>query len=243
MSDIKDKLSKLLRMQSSSNVYEAANAASKLEELCRVHGISPDDVSVDHDPERDVVVKWKQGESFSRTDHAAWSLLQTVAQYFNGSTIRKNSYEGNRRLSYFEVIATQGNRIQIELYFDYLYETMERMADEAKALEKNSGRSYRSNYRKGWARGLSTALRQKKSRERDPSRGYVSDSKAIVLQDRDRIEKRLTDTAIARYYPKLGPAVSSTYGGNGTSDGHAAGRSTSIQKQVRSTKPKQLTGC
>ncbi len=144
------------------------------------HGISPDDVSVDHDPERDVVVKWKQGESFSRTAHAAWSLLQTVAQYFNGSTIRHHSYEGNRRLSYFEVIATQGNRIQIELYFDYLYETMERMADEAKALEKNSGRSYRSNYRKGWARGLSTALRQKKSRERDPSRGYVSDSKAIV---------------------------------------------------------------
>lgn len=242
MNDIKSKLAKLLRLQSSSNVYEAANAASKLEELCRIHGVSPDQVTTDHDPERDTVVRWKHGQSFSRTDHAAWNLLQSVAVYFNGRTIRSHEYHSGRRLSFISVIATQGNRIQIELYFEYLYELMEKMADEAKSNTLSNERSFRNNYRKGWAGGLDDALIDKKHRERDPSTGFVSDSKAIVLQSRDKIDKQLADDAIAKWYPQLRSSSGFVYGGNGTLAGHAAGRAASIQKQVRSPKTKQLAG-
>ena len=53
LNSIKAKISKLLRLQQSDNAGEAANAAAFVERLCREHGLTPDDINPDHDPERD----------------------------------------------------------------------------------------------------------------------------------------------------------------------------------------------
>ena len=97
---IKAKISKLLRMAQSDNVGEATNAATFVEKLCKEHGISPEKCSPDYDPERDVAVYWCMGKPFKRVDHAAWSLLNFVAEHFNGQTVNRSARSG--KAGYFE---------------------------------------------------------------------------------------------------------------------------------------------
>merc|ERR1711965_485477 len=96
--------------------------------------ISPDECSPDYDPERDVAIYWTSGKPFKRVDHASWSLLSAVAKHFNGTTISRcirKDEPGYVEFKYYrtiEVLATKGNQIQIDLYFEYLSEVMEKLA-------------------------------------------------------------------------------------------------------------------
>ena len=60
--------------------------------------------------------------------------------------------------------------------------------------------------------------------------------------ERDAIEKRAVDALVKQRYPRLRSGSGSTFGGNGTSAGHAAGRSTSVNRQVTRTSTPQLMG-
>ena len=66
--------------------------------------------------------------------------------------------------SVIEVLATKGNKVQIELYYQYLYEVMEKLADKAKAEHVAAGfhgdRAFRGNFRKGFARAIGQKLRE-----------------------------------------------------------------------------------
>tara|TARA_R100000734_G_C3312832_1_gene103980 strand:+ start:39 stop:815 length:777 start_codon:yes stop_codon:yes gene_type:complete len=250
---IKAKISKLLRMQQSDNVSEAANAAAFVEKLCKEHGISPEECSPDYDPDRDVAVYWTCGKPFKRVDHASWSLLSHVAGHFNGTTvsrcIRSNEpgYVEFKHYRTIEVLATKGNQIQIDLYYEYLSEVMDKLADKAKADHEAAGfhgdRAFKRNFRKGFAAAIGEKLscqrRQQMKEEQQLAPGVNG---SLALLKRTEIEKREVTALMNQRYPRLGSGSSGTYGGSGTSAGVAAGRSTSVSKQVtRSSRP-ALTG-
>ena len=248
---IKAKISKLLRMQESSNTNEAANAAAFVEKLCKEHGISPDECSPDYDPERDVAIFWCAGKPFKRVDHAAWSLLSRVAEHFNGRTVNRCARAGEP--GYFdhkrviEVLATKGNKIQIELYYEYLYDVMEKLADKAKAEHVAAGnygdRSFRGNFRKGFARAIGMKLREQRKAVYPESASFATAEKtALAVQRRNEIEQREVDALVKSRFPRLGTGGRQTYGGSGTSAGLAAGRSTSVSRQMSRSSVPALTG-
>ena len=252
---IKAKIAKLLRMQQSDNAGEAANAATFVERLCREHGLTPEDINPDFDPERDEATYWVMGTPFKRVDHADWSLLNAVARHFNGRTVQrgvrmedgfKMGADGYRySSSVIEIQATKGNRIQIELYFTYLKEVMERLADEAKAksvAEGHSSRSFRLNFRKGFANAIEQKLREQKKVSRDEQPQAQGQTAGLALLKRDAIEKKAVDALVKKRYPRLRSGSGQTFGGNGTTAGRAAGRATSVNRQVTRTSTPQLTG-
>ena len=255
IASIKAKLAKLLRMQQSDNAGEAANAAAFVERLCREHGLTPEDINPDFDPERDEATYWVMGTPFKRVDHADWSLLNAVARHFNGRTVQR----GIRRedgfkmgmddyrydSSVIEIQATKGNRIQIELYYAYLKEVMERLADEAKAksvAEGYSSRSFRLNFRKGFAQAINDKLKEQKKARRDEQPQAQGHTAGLALVKRDAIEKQAVDALVKQRYPRLRSGSGQTFGGNGTNAGRAAGHSTSVNRQVTRTSTPQLTG-
>ena len=256
--DIKAKIAKLLRMQESSNVNEAANAAHLIQALCQKHGVTVQDCQDKFDPERDVAVFWTMGRVFKRVDPAFWNLLDHVATYFNGTTVNTSATKHfdfnldtcNQTHRVIEVIATKGNKVQIELYFDYLCEVMEKMADEAKMERLRNGyygdRGFKSNFRKGFARAIGIKLRdQKRAEQIYQERQKVSDKPApdaLALFERNKIEKEQVLALVKRRFPKLGKSNGSSYGGSGTEVGFQAGKSTSTQRQVNRVELPRLTG-
>ena len=250
---IKAKISKLLRLQQSDNASEAANAAAFVEKLCKEHGISPDECSPDYDPERDVAIYWTSGKPFKRVDHASWSLLSAVAKHFNGTTISRcirKDEPGYVEFKYFrtiEVLATKGNQIQIDLYFEYLSEVMEKLANKAKADHEAAGfygdRAFRGNFRKGFAAAIGEKLSyQRRQQMREEQQQAPGVNGSLALLKRTEIEKREVSALVKERYPRLGSGSSGTYGGSGTSAGVAAGRSTSVSKQVTRSSTPALTG-
>ena len=255
LNSIKAKISKLLRLQQSDNAGEAANAAAFVERLCREHGLTPDDINPDYDPERDEATYWVVGTPFKRVDHADWNLLAAVARHFNGQTVQRGIRQedgfkmGLDDYSYgcsvLEIQATKGNRIQIELYYAYLKEVMERLADEAKAksvAEGYSSRSFRLNFRKGFAQAIGEKLREQKKVSRDEQPQAQGETAGLALLKRDAIEKKAVDALVKQRFPRLRSGSASTFGGNGTNAGRAAGRSTSVNRQVTRTSTPQLMG-
>ena len=138
LNQVKDKIAKLLRLQTSTNVGEATNAAAFVEKLCAKYNVSSADCK-DYDPEKDEVVEFQVGKAYRKANVPEQNLIHGVTKYFNGQTIityvpsTSMYYEPPKRV--MKVIASKSNRIQIELYLEYLIETMDKLSDEAKNLE------------------------------------------------------------------------------------------------------------
>ena len=135
LNQVKDKIAKLLRLQTSTNVGEATNAAAFVEKLCAKYNISSTDCK-DYDPEKDEVIEFQVGKAYRKANVPEQNLIHGVTKYFNGQTIITHVpstsmfYEPPKRV--MKVIASKSNKIQIELYLEYLIETMDKLADEAK---------------------------------------------------------------------------------------------------------------
>jgi hypothetical protein len=149
MSSLHSKLAKLLRLSSrTSNPHEAANAARMLDRLCAEHGLDPANISGDEDDVSLHAICYQFGDKFSRVDYAQAILLNAVCMYYNGEMVVTQS---GRRERYFRVFCTEGAKVRIEVYYEYLAEVMDRLADQAKADNPYSPRSFRLNFRKAFA--------------------------------------------------------------------------------------------
>ena len=135
LNQVKDKIAKLLRLQTSTNVGEATNAAAFVEKLCAKYNVSSADCK-DYDPEKDEVIEFQVGKAYRKANVPIQNLIHGVTKYFNGQTIityvpsTSLYYEPPKRV--MNIIASKSNKIQIELYLEYLIETMDKLADEAK---------------------------------------------------------------------------------------------------------------
>jgi len=246
--EVKAKIAKLLRMQASTNENEAANAALLVEKLCRQHGISADEVSPDFDPEKDQAINWDALAYGKRRDAAEVMLLSCVAGFFNGTCISK--HRNGRNL--VEVIATQGRRVEIELYFEFLMETMNHQADRAKAAEDplKLDRTFRQNFRKAFVESIGSRLReirraqqrQEQEAERMPRPAGTS-APGLVAQKRRNIENQAVDALCRKLYPRLGSSSSFTgASGSGSQHGRSAGANVGLSRQVSSGRTLALAG-
>lgn len=216
MTSINAKLAKLLRLSNcTSNVHEAANAARMLDRLCAEHGLDPASIAGDEDDTSIRAIAYRLGDTFARVDYAQAILLNAVCLYYNGEMVVTQS---GRRERYFRVFCTEGAKVRIEVYYEYLAEVMDRLADQAKADNPSSSRSYRLNFRKAFADELATRLAGM-SRAEGPGLVRVGKERQAVAELMQEKCGRLR--------------TSSTRMGTGASAGREAAGKVGLSEQVR----------
>ena len=213
-------------MQASSNANEAANATEFLERLCRRHGITANDINADYDPERDdvVVVDLFRGK---RLDKAESWVLNSITKFFNGRLIRfGNRSQGNT----LKIVASKGNQIQIELYFDYIMEVMTKLADNAKLANPYSPRSFKADFRKGFALTIGSRLKEMKG-----AKGHSSDGKnvaGLTIADKDARKLKAVNAYVDGSFGKITATKSTCVTRNGTRMGSQAANGVGLNTQV-----------
>jgi len=235
---ILSKLSKLMRMQDSSNPHEAANAANFLEKLCEEHGINPSEIDAGYDPAQNTPEWWYEGGGFKRRCVATSILIGAVANYFDGSIII--SWDHCTSQYYFKVFGTAGKKAQISLYFQYLHETMEKLSRKAKRDAVHSTGSYRTNFKKAFACEISSRLKQmKKLREEEV--GCSQEREGLVRLNQSKIDQKAVGALVSTLHPHLKSAPKSRMGGSGVAAGRAAASGVGLNTQM-SGRVYQLAG-
>ena len=240
LNQVKDKIAKLLRLQTSSNAGEAANAAAFVEKLCAKYNVSSTDCK-DYDPEKDEVVEFQVGKVYRKANVPEQNLIHGVTKYFNGQTIityvPSNSmfYEPPKRV--MNVIASKSNRIQIELYLEYLVETMNKLADEAK---KSGGygtarTTYKTNWKKGFSKKIADRLIAMKNEQKRNGKPNLNEP-ALVVQNRNRIEQKATLAFLDEQYPNRTRSRRTRCSGVGYADGSSKAESIGLNKQTGASK-------
>ena len=240
LNQVKDKIAKLLRLQTSSNAGEAANAAAFVEKLCAKYNVSSTDCK-DYDPEKDEVIEFQVGKAYRKANVAEQNLIHGVTKYFNGQTIityvPSNSmfYEPPKRV--MNVIASKGNKIQIELYLEYLIETMDKLADEAK---KSGGygtarTTYKTNWKKGFSKKIADRLIAMKNEQKRNGKPELNEP-ALVVLNRNRIEQKATLAFLDEQYPNRTRSRRTRCSGVGYADGSSKAESIGLNKQTGASK-------
>ena len=240
LNQVKDKIAKLLRLQTSTNVGEATNAAAFVEKLCAKYNISSADCK-DYDPEKDEVVEFQVGKAYRKANVPEQNLIHGVTKYFNGQTIityvpsTSMFYEPPKRV--MKIIASRSNRIQIELYLEYLIETMDKLSDEAK---KSGGygtarTTYKTNWKKGFSKKIADrliAMKNVQARNGKPDLGKP----ALAVLNRNRIEQKATLAFLDEQYPNRTRSRRTRCSGVGYADGSNKAESIGLNKQTGASK-------
>ena len=240
LNQVKDKIAKLLRLQTSSNAGEAANAAAFVEKLCAKYNVSSTDCK-DYDPEKDEVIEFPVGKVYRKANVPEQNLIHGVTKYFNGQTIityvpsSSMFYEPPKRI--MNVIASKSNKIQIELYLEYLIETMDKLADEAK---KSGGygtarTTYKTNWKKGFSKKIADRLIAMKNEQKRNGKPNLNEP-ALVVQNRNRIEQKATLAFLDEQYPNRTRSRRTRCSGIGYADGSSKAESIGLNKQTGASK-------
>ena len=235
----------MLRLTKSNNENEATNALHKFEELCREYGVAPTEITPDYDPERDEVIAFYYGKKFRKQDASYNLIIQAVARYFNGRVIitreDKTSYAVSSKKR-IEVIATKGQRLQIELYSDYLLEVMEDLSWKAKEENPKTPLRYREYWKKGFAAEVQKRLIEKK-KQQEKEGIPESKTEGIVLINKNARDRSAVQKFLNVKYPYRRRGVRYTMNGEGYTDGSTAGSSVGLNYQTEGTKSNlALTG-
>lgn len=235
---IKARIAKMLRLQASNNVGEAANAAAMVEKLCQEYGLTSSDLADcarEEDDSREVVCMEIKVNGKRVSVGKKW-LLNAVAKYFNGAMVGKQLEGGGWN---YEVTASVGNQIQIDLYFDYLIEQAKRQSEIAKGEALDRGltidRGFAATFLKGFA--LEVAHRLRKMKEDQEVDGYQTGTgqqvSGLVLLDRNKRQLARVEAFTAQQYGRLRNDSGGSLGrGAGVILGREAGRSVSLRQQV-----------
>ena len=227
------KLRKVLSLTKSCNENEALNALQKLEELCETYGVTKTDLKttfIDQNEEEEVIM-FNDNKRFKTLDYPYVIIIKAVTEYFNGTVVV--AQEGN--IKYLKIIATESRKIQIELYSEFLMDVMEKLSLKAKKEKADSGRSYRTNWKKGFACKINTRLREKKEqqeREGIPN----SEIPGIVLVDKNARERSRVQKFLNVKYPRR-KNVKGCKLGTGTQDGQNAASNVGLDAQTTGSKP------
>jgi len=248
INEIKSKLAKLLRLSKSSNANEAAVAIQKFETLCVQHGVAKQDITADFDPELDVIIETSFGKTYKKRDIAIYRLIAAVAKYYNGVLMIDHDRLDGKQL---KIIASKSNQIQIELYSDFLIDEMERLSKQAKKENKQTPRSFRANFRKGFALAIDRRLIElKKVQESQIPNWYQETSQsldnqpALVVVEHNQREQKAALSFMLEKYPDIRTSTSRYNAGHGHHEGQDAAQGVGLRKQTEGvTSPtRALTG-
>ena len=240
INEIKSKLAKLLRLSKSSNANEAAVAIQKFETLCVQHGVAKQDVTADFDPELDVIIETSFGKTYKKRDIAIYRLIAAVAKYYNGVLMIDNDRLDGKQL---KIIASKSNQIQIELYSEYLIDEMERLSKQAKKENKHTPRSFRANFRKGFALAINKRLVELKKGQESQETSQENQPALVVVEHNQREQKAALSFMMEKY-PDIRSSTSRYSAGTGHHEGQDAAQGVGLRKQTEGvTSPtRALTG-
>ena len=240
INEIKSKLAKLLRLSKSSNANEAAVAIQKFETLCVQHGVAKQDVTADFDPELDVIIETSLGKTYKKRDIAIYRLIAAVAKYYNGVLMIDNDRLDGKQL---KIIASKSNQIQIELYSEYLIDEMERLSKQAKKENKHTPRSFRANFRKGFALAINKRLVELKKIQESQETSQENQPALVVVEHNQREQKAALSFMLEKY-PDIRSSTSRYSAGHGHHEGQDAAQGVGLRKQTEGvTSPtRALTG-
>jgi hypothetical protein len=235
---LRAKLAKLLRLQESPNPHEAANAAAKVEELCREHGLSVEEVDSDFDADKDEALLAELNTGKKTVNHADVQLISCVVDYFNGHLVL-GSKQGHRT---WNIFATKGNHAQIGLYHQYLLECREKALQGEDCPSWESPRSFNASFRLGFAAAVRRRLRDlKEQRDTEAAAGKLSAAPGLVPMPRPQMELALAQGLARSTFPNTGKlAQSRVRSYSGLEAGRAAGEKVGLQKQATGSNAKSL---
>ena len=229
ITEIKSKLAKLLRLSESSNANEAAAAITKFESLCVQHGVAKADISADFDPEKDEVIELPFGKLFRKRDVAVITVVGAVAHYYNGRTIT-TCPKNNQTYRVLQVIASKANQIQIELYAEFLLETMERISTKAKKDNLDAPRGFRQNFRKGFAQTIAERLFEMKKQQESQELSEAGKPGLVIMEHNKREQKNALAFLNDKYPHRKSGGRSRL--GYGYHEGKDAAQGVGLQKQT-----------
>lgn len=218
-----EKIQSILKLQEGTNFEgEADNAAKMIDMLCKKYGVTIDEAT-------EVQVEDEVFFKFKKMNVAYVTLLNAIACFYDAKAYLKTDVNGNKSI---QVIGSEAQQIQVKVYFDYLVECMEKETETAHKAEKiiaqlngtKLSRSFKINFRKGFAEKVMNRLYDKKKEE-----GRVHEHKEVV-------SKALSTR---RFNTSRRMNGASGYGGNA---GACAGDSVSLNRQTSGASNKQLCG-
>lgn len=218
-----EKIQAILKLQEGTTFDgEADNAAKMIDMLCKKYGVTIDEAT-------EVQVDDEVFLKFKKINVAYATLLNAIAYFYDAKAYLKTDVNGNKTI---QVIGSEAQQIQVRIYFDYLVDCMEKETETAHKAEKiiaqlqgnTLSRSFKTNFRKGFAEQVMNRLQDKKKQE-----GRVHEHKAV------------TDKALStrRFNTSRRMNGASGYGGNA---GASAGGSVSLNRQASGASQKQIVG-
>jgi hypothetical protein len=219
--EIITKIQSILKLQSGTTFEgEASAAANLIDKLCKQYGLSVDEVGK-------VQVLDESFYTYKRVNAAHNTLLNAVARFYDGAAYIKNG-----DVKSLQVIGSEGQQIQIRLYFEYLLGVMEKECNAAYEAEKflseltggSVSRSFKINFRKAFAEMVSSRLKEMKIEENR----IHDDAKAV----KDKV-------ALMRF-----SRAKATTGANGAGAfaGAGVGSSVSLNRQASGSTRRALCG-
>tara|TARA_B100000003_G_scaffold30422_1_gene24417 strand:+ start:2064 stop:2744 length:681 start_codon:yes stop_codon:yes gene_type:complete len=218
-----EKIQAILKLQEGTTFDgEADNAAKMIDMLCKKYGVTIDEAT-------EVQVDDEVFLKFKKINVAYATLLNAIAYFYDAKAYLKTDVNGNKTI---QVIGSEAQQIQVRIYFDYLVDCMEKETETAHKAEKiiaqlqgtKLSRSFKTNFRKGFAEQVMNRLQDKKKQE-----GRVHEHKAV------------TDKALStrRFNTSRRMNGATGYGGNA---GASAGGSVSLNRQASGASQKQIVG-
>tara|TARA_E500000331_G_scaffold353559_1_gene404497 strand:- start:591 stop:1379 length:789 start_codon:yes stop_codon:yes gene_type:complete len=246
-------LAKILGMTSSSNANERKVAEAKLQEQLKKYGITQAELErkinssdIDEELKEPTTWKWVNRDGkiyYNRVTPSEQILLGAVARFFNGRIVICDS-------DHFEVFATKGNKLQINLYTEYLLDALDRaLIDERKKYVNGYRfrRDFNTSFRKGWANEVRIRLNRMKEQEEKQGRTIQINNEsvnqsAMVVRGKNEIEQSKAISLRDKVYPRLCKGSGFTGGGSGRNSGRAAGSQVGLGKQVSGKSSLRLSG-
>lgn len=224
LSQVVEKIQKLRRLATSSNVHEAAAAAAAADRLIQEHGLQ----------EAQLEAEGKApGEkpSLETEPVAAWTGLTPAWQMALGGLLcnhyecacyRENIKRDGRRVESLRIVGRPSDVATVRYMFAWLVLEIERLAQAARPSEPVRSPAelvaYRNSFRHGAVNGVIYAMRNAKAAAQKQAT-----SAAIVLVNSRKAEAEATMASeVGKLYSRR---IGGASRGDGFRDGHEAGQS------------------
>ena len=170
------KIKSMLALQQGTDFDgEASAAAAMIDKLCKKYGITVDEAT-------EVVASDELYQSFKRMDTSLAMVVNAVANFYDAKAYVKTDINGNKSI---QVIGSEAQQIQVNLYSEFLLGVMEREADKAYKAEKiiaeltgaKLSRSFKVNFKKAFSNQVASRLYDMKKEE-----GRVHEHKDAVAK-------------------------------------------------------------
>ena len=217
------KIKSMLKLQESTDFDgEASAAAAMIDKLCAKHGITLQEAT-------EVLAVDETFTSFKKLDTSFALIVNAVAKFYDAKAYIKTDINGAKSI---QVIGSEAQQIQVNLYSEFLVDVMNREADKAYKAEKIIGeltntkvsRSFKINFKKSFADQVSFRLREMKKQE-----------------NRVHEDKQAVDTALSKMRFNRSTKMRGGVGAGATA-GADVGSNVSLNRQASGSQHKQLCG-